>query len=269
MQDPPVTPPAPPLVPDWRTGLTGEYAALAQDKTLELFKGKDWTEAGPQLAKAYVEARKKIGAQTTVKIPDANSSAEEIAAYRTAIGVPATPQEYRITRPEAALTDWDEEAERGFLSKMHEIGTPPQIVQAILNWYGQYVSEQQRGWHREAEATAQELRRDWGPDYAANVGVANRAIQQYGGDALVDLFAQNGMGRHPLVVKTFAAVGKELLEAGAIPSTGLAHITPDEAQEQLKTAQADLLKVPTGSDQAKRLIDRIVALSKIAQGGTR
>ncbi len=265
--DPPA-PPVPSLQPpsDWRAGLTGDYAPLAQDPSLATFKGKDWAEVGPVLAKSYVETKKLVGAKTTLKIPDEHSTPEEIAAYRKAIGVPDTPQDYRITRPEAALTGWDETAEQNFLAKMHELGTPPHTVQAILNWYGEYVSEQHRAWHREAEATQQELRRDWGPDYAANLGVANRAIQQYGGDALVDLFAQNGMGRHPLVVKTFAAIGKELMEHGAIPATGIAHMTPEEAQERLKTLQADLLKVPQGSDRAKEIINQIIAHQKIAQG---
>ena len=263
VQDPPVIPA---VVPDWRTGLTGEYAPLAQDPSLATFKGKDWAEVGPVLAKSYVETKKLVGVKQTLKIPDEHATAEEIAAYRKAIGVPDAATDYRITRPEAALTDWDEPAEQAFLTEMHRLGTPPTVVQGILNWYGAYLSEQQRGWHREAEATSQELRRDWGPDFAANVGVANRAIQQYGGNALVDLFAQNGMGRHPLVVKTFAAIGKELMEHGAIPSTGIAHLTPEEAQERIKTLQEDLKKVPQNSDRAKEIINQIIAHQNIAQG---
>lgn len=255
------------MAPDWRAGLTGDFAPLAQDKTLERYKGKDWGEAGPQLAKALVEANKLLGTKQTLKIPDEHSTPEETAAYRKAIGVPDTAEGYRITRPEAALTNWDETAEKNFLANMHQAGVPEPIVQKILNWYGQYLSEQQRGWHREAEATSQQLRTEWGPDFSANVGVANRAIQQYGGDALVDLFAQNGMGRHPLVVKTFASIGKELMEAGAIPSTGIAHLTPEEAQERVKTLQADLLKVPQGSDRAKEIINQIYAHQTMAQGG--
>ena len=46
---------------------------------------------------------------------------------------------------------------------------------------------------------------------------------------------------------------KDLMEHGAIPATGTAHLTPEEAQERLKTLQADLLKVPQGSAQAKAL----------------
>lgn len=263
IETPPVVVPS----PDWRTGLTGEHAALAQEPSLASFKGKDWTEVGPSLAKAFVETKKLVGAKLpALKIPDAQSSPEEIAVYRKAIGVPDGPEGYSITRPEAALAEWNEDAEKNFLTTMHQAGVPNTIVQQILNWYGQYLSEAQTGYRREAEAANQALRRDWGPNYSANLGVANRAIQQYGGDALVDLFAGNGMGRHPLVVKTFAQIGKDLMEAGAIPSTGLAHLTPEEAAERVKTLQTDLLKVPQGSDRAKEIINSIIAHQKIAQG---
>ena len=46
-------------------------------------------------------------------------------------------------------------------------------------------------------------------------------------------------------------------------------VTPEEAQERMKTLQADLLKVPHGSDQAKALIDQIIQYTKIAQSGAK
>mgnify|MGYP001612693061 CR=1 FL=1 len=266
---PPVpSPTAPSPATDWRAGLTGEHAGLAAEKSLEGFKGKDWAEVGPALAKAFVETKKLVGAKApALKIPDATSTPEEVALYRKAIGVPDTPEGYGVKRPEAAATaDWDAAAETALVGKLHGIGTPPNVVQAILDWYGQYLSDQQAGWRREAEAAGQELRRDWGANYAANLGIANRAIQQYGGDALVDLFADNGMGRHPLVVKTFSKIGLDLMEAGAIAPTGTAAVTPEEAAERVKELQAELLKVPQGSEQARAVIDRIIQHQRIAAG---
>ena len=181
--------------------------------------------------------------------------------------MPTDPTGYKITRPDvAAGGDWDEAAEAAFLAEMHKMGASPAVVQSIISWYGKYQAEQQNGWRREAEATSQELRRDWGPNYDANVGRANRALQQYGGDPLVDLFAQNGMGRHPLVIRTFAKIGNDLVEHGAMRADPIGRVSPEEAQEQLKGLQADLLKVPTGSPRAKEIIDSIVALTKIAAG---
>lgn len=269
---PPPAPPAPPVLPptDWRAGLTGDFAPLATEKSLETFQGKDWGEVGPSLAKAFVETKRLVGAKPlAVKIPGEGATAEEIAAYRKAIGVPDTAEGYSFKRPEAALTDeWDAAAEHALLTKLHAVGTPPNVVQAILDWYGEFLTTEQQAWRRESEAAQQELRRDWGANYEANRGIANRAIQQYGGDSLVDLFAANGMGRHPLVVRTFAKIGLDLVEAGAIPGTGTAAMTPDEAAERIKTLQADLLKVPQGSEQAKEIIEKIIQHQRLAAGRT-
>lgn len=270
MPDPVIVVPAPspaPVIPtDWRAGLTGEYAPLAQERSLEAFKGQDWAEVGPTLAKAFVETKKLVGAKpSAVTIPGEGATPEVIAAYRQAIGVPDTPEGYRIVRPAAALDGmWDVAAETALLGKLHAVGTPPPVVQAIMTWYGDFLTEQQTLFRREAEAASQALRRDWGPNYDANVGRANRAIQQYGGDALVDLFAQNGMGRHPLVVATFAKIGTDLVEHGAMTGEVVTAVTPEEAQERVKSLQAELLTVPHGSDRAKALIEQIVTYSKVA-----
>ena len=254
---------------DWRAGLTGEHAALAQEKSLDGFKGKDWAEVGPSLAKAFVETKKLVGAKVpTLVVPGDGATPEQVAAYRKATGVPETAADYRITMPELPPgTEWDEPARTAFLTRMHQVGAPPAVVQAMTSWYGAYLTEQHNGYRREAEATEQALRRDWGPNYDANLGRANRAIQQYGGDALVDLFAQNGMARHPLVVRTFAGIGTDLVEHGAMAGDAVGRVTPEEAQDRLTTLRAELVKAPYGSDAHKAVIEQIVQYTKIAQGG--
>ena len=273
VQDPPAPAPAPTPTPaaDWRAGLTGDFAPLAQDKSLESFKGKDWTEVGPSLAKAFVETKKLVGAKApTVKVPGDGATPEEIAAYRKATGVPDTPEEYAITWPELPPGEQlDDTARSTWLARMHQIGAPPHIVQAFAQLYGQHVNTLFNGYRREAEAANQELRRDWGPNYDANFGRANRAIQEYGGDNLVDLYARTGVGRNPVAVRAWAKVAEDLQEHGAMAGDAVGRVTPEEAWDRMKTLQADLLKVPNNSDEAKTLIDQIIQYTKIAKGGTR
>ena len=273
VQDPPAPAPAPTPTPaaDWRAGLTGDFAPLAQDKSLESFKGKDWTEVGPSLAKAFVETKKLVGAKApTVKVPGDGATPEEIAAYRKATGVPDTPEEYAITWPELPPGEQlDDTARSTWLARMHQIGAPPHIVQAFANLYGQHLQTLHAGYRREAEAAGQELRRDWGPNYDANVGRANRYIQKYGGDSLVDLYAQTGVGRNPIAVRAWNKIGEDLQEHGAEAGEPFVRITPEEAEERLTTLKADLLKMPHGSDEAKAQIDRIIQYTAIAQRRTR
>jgi len=194
---------------------------------------------------------------------------EEVGRFRRIAGVPETPQGYLngISRSDVVLAGYDEEAETSFLTAMHSAGTPPPMVHAALKWYWDYLGDQYRAMDREEAATNQELRRDWGPDFAANLGTAKRAVTAYGGQQLLDLFDAKGIGAHPFIAKAFAAIGRDLMEHGAMPATGIAHMTPEEAQERAKSLQADLLKVPTNSDRAKELINQIIAVTKIAEGG--
>ena len=269
---PPAPAPAPAPAPsDWRAGLTGEFAPLAQDKSLESFKGQDWTEVGPSLAKAFVETKKLVGAKApALVVPGEGATPEQVAAYRKATGVPDAPDGYSISWPEFPPgEDLDEAARGAWLTRMHQIGAPTHIVQAFATLYGQHVNTLHNGYRREAEAAGQELRRDWGPNYDANLGRANRAIQQYGGDALVDKYARDGNGRDPLTIRAWAKVGADLVEHGAMAGDTVGRVTPEEAQERMKTLQADLLKVPHGSDQAKALIDQIIQYTKIAQSGAK
>ena len=117
---------------------------------------------------------------------------------------------------------------------------------------------------RETQAAAQELRREWGPTFDANLGRANRAIQEFGGDALVEKFATTGMGRDPLVVKAFAKIGNALVETGAMQPEGLAlNLTPDDARKQIADKRAEITKLPEGHPRVAEIIDEILALTKV------
>ena len=267
VEAPPVVVP-PVVVPDWRAGLTGDFAPLAQDPSLATFKGKDWAEVGPHLAKAFTETKKLVGAKTTLKLPDEHSTSEEVGAYRKANDIPDTPEEYvtRLRTPEGAGDFTNPEAGKEIVAIAVREGIHPKAFQAIMNWYGEQRANEHASFVREWAALDQQLRREWGPDFTANLGTARRAIKNYGGEPLIQLLTSFDLDLNPLIVKTFAGIGKDLMEHGAMPATGITHLTPDEAQERVKTLQADLLKVPHNSDPAKALIDQIIALTKIAQG---
>src|SRR3990172_11892156 len=92
----PAPEPAPAPAPtDWRAALPADLQA---DKSLEQFKGKDWAEVGPTLAKGYVETKKMVGG--SLKVPKEDATPEEQAAFYTALGRPETPDKYETKVPE-------------------------------------------------------------------------------------------------------------------------------------------------------------------------
>lgn len=217
--------------PDWRSSLPDD---LRGEKSLESFKDI----AG--LAKSYIETKRLVGQRQELKVPGAEATPEERAAFHKALGVPDTPDAYPVQWPEAALNGGlEKEAAAAFLADMHKAGTPPAVLQAAVNWYGRYVADKAAAAQREAQATLAELKQEWGPNWEANVGRANRALSKYGGDDLVAFLAQSGLGRHPLMVRAWANVANELVETGALETAGDLAMGPDEARAELAAIDAD------------------------------
>jgi|GEM_PF-6625155 len=56
------------------------------------------------------------------------------------------------------------------------------------------------------------LRQEWGTDFDGNVSLAQKAVKTFGSPELGALFDATGIGDHPLIVRTFATIGKALSE---------------------------------------------------------
>lgn len=256
----PVTP-AP--EPSWRDTLPED---LRGEKSLADFKDV------ASLAKGFVDTKRMVGGKLEgyVKVPGAQATPEEQAAYRKALGVPDGPEGYQIKRPEVALEgNWDDATEQGFLAAMHAAGAPGPVVQAALDYYASVQKAQLALYAQEANAVRAELRSEWGPNYDAKLGWANRAITRYGGSeleaALTD--AQHPLhaaSRHPLMVKAWAAVAEDLVESGTMSPDGYALLSPDEARAQAAGLRKELAALPDGHPRRAEIVDRIVSVTRAA-----
>lgn len=247
----PVEPVTPVVTPSWRDTLPDDLKA---DKSLADFK-----DVGA-LAKSFVETKKLVGGKSAV--PDDKATPEAIAAFRKATGVPDAPEGYQVKRPSVALDiGWNDVSEKTFLASMHKLGAPPAVVQAAIDFYGQMEAAKLEGMKTEANTIGAQLRNEWGSDYDAQLGRANRAIQSYGGDALIERYAQNGLGRDPLTIKAWAKVGNDLVEAGVMRGDGVEGVSPEEAKSRINDANAELKKLPHGHPRTQELINEIVALT--------
>ena len=186
--------------------------------------------------KAHREAQRQISRM--ISVPGDGASPEEIAKYRKAIGIPESPDGYRITIPDG-LPDAirpDDDASKAmqadFVGAMHAAGAPPAAVQAAVDWYYRTtagVFEADVTAARDyRSATEESLRKEWGGDYDANMAVADRFVKAYsdggpslGGRGLTDdsadllaLELKDGgvLGSHPAFVKLAARAGRALVE---------------------------------------------------------
>ena len=247
--------------PSWRDSLPED---LKGDPSLQSFKDI------PALAKSFIETKRMVGAKQGLAIPNEKSTPEDVAAFHKALGVPEAADKYQVKRPDVALDlGWDATAEGEFLATAHKAGLNQKQVQAAIDWYGQWERAKLEKARGEANATSARLRTEWGPDYDAKVGRANRVISEYGGPELADAFGTpghvlNAAGRHPVFVKFVAALGDALVEHGAITGEGLHEVSPDEAMGQINELNAQLKKLPEGHPRTTEIIDKIVALTNAA-----
>lgn len=262
--DAPVDPtPAPaPAAPAWLETLP---EPLRAEKSLATFK-----DVGA-LAQSYVETKKLVGSKTEgmVKVPGADAKPDEVAAFHRALGVPESPDKYAIQRPEIALQGgWSEQAVKDFLAVAHKAGMTQAHVQAAISFYGQWEAQKLAEAQRQAQATMATLRQEMGPNYDANLGRANRAVQQFGGQELIDYLAQSGLGRHPAMVKTFVNIANAMVESGAMETAGDVGLDGEEAQTQLDAIYTNKQHAywQVGHPDHEAAVRKVEALHRIKAG---
>ncbi|MDL2315705.1 hypothetical protein LJC59_01290 [Desulfovibrio sp. OttesenSCG-928-A18] len=132
--------------------------------------------------------------------------------------VPDSPDGYALSFAEGTRVD---EALLGdFRSTAHELGLSQAQAQKIAELYAGYVpkaAEQAQKAQQEALLSA---RKQWeaeitkSPSFAADRGLAQAALRQYGSQELYALLDQTNLGSHPEMFNFIVKVGKALAEPG-------------------------------------------------------
>lgn len=238
--------------PDWRSSLPEE---LRGEKVFESIKGKNWDEAGPVLAKNYINAQRLVGADKLV-LPTDKSSPEEIQAFRAKLGVPAKPEEYTFKLPEGlAETSLDKARLDSWRKEMHEAGIPKAAAERLLS---RYIADEHTTVQAIAQTKATEmkqhelaLKQEFGVKFDEKVNYARLAVKEFGSDNLVQILDSTGLGSHPEVVKLFAAIGEKLGDDTARGTGGIRF----DAQSK-EGAQAALNEFNRNEEKMKALFDR-------------
>ena len=170
------------------------------------------------LAKSYVELDKLRNERTGVKPITAESSADEIAAYRQAMGIPDAPEKYEVGElafPEEATPT--QEQLGAFKGIAHSLHLTPAQVQGILQWYSQDISQQwstiqeaQAAQGREANAT---LTKKYGAEAPRMMQLAHEYVKRRFGDEGIDALgfgpgATQALGNNPMLIEILAESAK-------------------------------------------------------------
>ena len=209
---------------NWRDAFAGE-----DDK----FKSSIERYSTPEdLGKAFREQRATISSGNLSPKPDENATPEDLAAFRSANGIPAESSGYLENLPEGlVLGEEDKEIFEDFAGAMHEMNVEPSVMHKVIDWYNGFAEDQQdamaemdNGHHQETEDA---LRTEWGTDYRANINLVGSLIETTFGEenASAILNARDAEGRAlmniPGVLEGLASIQRQLNPVARIaPSTG-------------------------------------------------
>lgn len=156
------------------------------------------------------------------KAPGEGASAEDIAAYNKAIGVPDTVDGYAKGLPDKY------EMPNGLSDALLASGAPASVMKAIAEWdvksqeaaIKQYEADLKI--HREnAVAT---LKSEWGENSKKNFALMERALTEFGGDAFKAEAKKLGLTENiefaRFAAKVGSQIGEDTLEGGGDGSGG-------------------------------------------------
>lgn len=190
-------------------------------------------------AEAKLEFAKKIqGVDGFLKIPDPNNP-EEVAQFRTKMGVPITPEEYKI-QPDAKVPV-DPNMLTDFKKVAHALGLNHGQADALVKYEQSRAMQQIEIMEKQRLDTQETLKQTWGNDYDARLGAAQGLLQHFAAKypaaakQLTDQSAGSNLGNNSIVLMIAAELGKKYQETGIVQGTRSLNfgMTPEEAKSQI------------------------------------
>lgn len=253
------------------------FSGIADENVRTWVEAKGFTDANAAVASAY-NLEKLLGfdrAGRTLVVPDEKSTPEQVAAFRTKIGVPEKPDGYGIKAPEGQDGTF-----ANFISEaMHKAGIPAKAAQDLVKAYGEFGEQQQKAANEAFERTSatefEGMKTEWGKAYDQNIELAKRAAAQFiPGDQAARGKVMDAMERAmgtANFLRMFAKIGEGLAEHkmhGGGDSSLI--MTPAQAQQRINELKSN--KEWTASylagDKAKlKEMQDLVALANPVQEG--
>ena len=222
---PPADPPAQDTPPaaEAPKSPSSEVAAIMQEGWKDfipedLRDRSEWTRVNTlqDVFKNYIEGQQTIS--KSVRIPDANATAEELNAFYGKLGKPATKEEYtfeytpkegdKLGKEAYDFSVFQEIAEKANLTadQYQALATAYMDIQnQNLNNYNMSVAEQAGAEVKQAEEA---LRKEWGRDYAANINNISAKITQMYPEETVRRMEDSGLFRDVNFLKSQLALTK-------------------------------------------------------------
>jgi hypothetical protein len=220
----------------------------------------EWTAGFPDDLKSFVTAK---GARSPADLATAFVKADSAAAAmipppkdglwddiaRGKLGIPAKPEEYKLTRPKLPEgMPYDEALEAAARPIAHKLGLTPPQLQGLVDFIATHrVSETESAlaaWQAEMDGASEALRKEWGPNYDRQLSLAARTAKRFGGDELISALNDSGFGNNPHLARAFAKIasliGEDTMKSDGTPTAPAG----DAALAEIARIQGEALKDP-------------------------
>lgn len=225
--------------------------------------------------KNYISAQQTIS--KSVRIPDATSSAEDVNAFYTKLGKPASYAEYDFTYEKQENSVFDKEsfdfstfqqiADKANLTKDQYQALASAYIDIQNTNYNNYINDVTEQAGAEMKTAEQELRKEWGKDYAAHINNISAKITQLYPEETVKRMEAAGMFRDANFLKAQLALTK-MMTGDTIYIEGRGIENVPQTIEDLRAKRDSLMEVDYVKNKAQvnELNKQIVQLQMAQQG---
>lgn len=244
---------------------TNEPSLKAEE--IKLFAGKYKT--AEDLEAGYKSLETKLG-HKGISVPGEGASAEEVNAFWSQIGKPATPDEYNIALADGSpteLADW-------FKQTAHANNFTKTQAETFAQQYSEFAEKSATAaWNAQAEAAETALRSEYGAKYEANLKTAFSTLTSFVGEGEANRIAANygnDAGLIKMLINFSKAVGEDTIADSGNKSFG---VGKEQAMSEINAIMKDKTNKLNNAywnktdTNHKTAVDEVKRLAGIAYGG--
>lgn len=146
--------------------------------------------ASPEAAlSALVAAQNRIATGELKPVLGKNATPEQLAEYRSAMGIPEAPDKYDLGK-DVKIDDKEMPLMSKLFAAAHGTNQTPEQVKSIVGAWRAVQTEATEAQHARDEASKETatdtLRAEWGPEFRRNINLINGLLDGSGSQALKD-----------------------------------------------------------------------------------
>jgi len=222
----------PKSTPAWADDWRDRFASIAKAEERDKISKRLSRFTSPEnVFKSYLELEKRVSAGDLKKQLAADATPEQVAEWRKENGIPEKPEDYKFEFKNGFVPSEDDNKLLGdFASVAHERNLPPSVTSELAQWYIERQTQAQQQQYeadvQKRETAADELNKEYGPEYRMNLNaVRNLLDSQFGPElagsiALARLPDGTPLGSSPDVMRGLVALARQTNPALALMPAG-------------------------------------------------